>query len=203
MSFAFAWLDPLLARTPRARWYRGTDVGSIVARERKTIAAAIAVALATSGCAEPATRVVFTNAYPAAPVTTAPVIVYRGSWQAVALSDPLTPGASSDPQDTVAASPNTAYALLAPGWNPASGSTPEALVAVRSRAGFAVHLGTTVDIPVSDADFDGDCAAGSHLPREEADFITQRVFADDFAGRRYDPATCTTSPPFGDGGAAP
>jgi hypothetical protein len=143
--------------------------------------------------------VVFTNAYPA--TTSGAVIVYRGFWQAVALSDPLMPGASSGPQDT--ASPNTAYVLLAPGWNPASGSTPEVLEAVRSRAGFAVHLGTTVDIPVSDAEFDGSCTAGSHLSRAEADFITQRVFADDFAGRRYDPATCMTSPPLAGGGAAP
>jgi len=48
-------------------------------------------------------------------------------------------------------------------------------------------------IPVDDATFSGNCAAGSVLTQTQADFITRRVFATDFAGRHYDAATCTTT----------
>lgn len=58
----------------------------------------------------------------------------------------------------------------------------------------------TLHIPVSDASFAGNCAAGGVLTQSQADFITQIVFPDVFGGFTYDAATCTTTP-LGDAGA--
>jgi hypothetical protein len=63
-----------------------------------------------------------------------------------------------------------------------------------------VSLGDTLHIPVDDATFTGNCAAGSFLTQAQADFITREVFPGDFASRSYDAATCTTTP-IGDAGA--
>jgi hypothetical protein len=94
---------------------------------------------------------------------------------------------------------NTAYVLLAPGWaSQSSADTPTAFIVLMSRNGFTVHLGDTLHIPVGDTTFAGNCAAGSVLSADQADFITQRVFAHDFATLRYDAATCTTTS-LGDG----
>jgi len=115
---------------------------------------------------------------------------------------PLAPGAASDPQTAVPASAdNRAYVVLAPGWDPASGTPPARFVVMQSRAGYEVGLGDTLHIAVDDANFDGNCAAGSHLSQADADFLTQIVFPRDFAGAQYDAATCTTTPPTGDAGA--
>ena len=141
------------------------------------------------GCDSPSTNVVLDNAY--APSTAN--VVYRAFWQAVPFTTPLAPGASSDPQSTVAASPNVAYALLAPGWDPSSGAAPASFVVLESRLGFEVHLNETLHIPVDDSRFAGNCAAGSALSQAEADFVTQRVFADSFAGLVYDAPTCATT----------
>jgi hypothetical protein len=146
---------------------------------------------AALGCDAPDTRVVLDNAYP--PSATPASVVYRAFWQAVPFSTPVPPGASSDPQSTVAASANTAYVLVAPGWSPASAPTPTSFLVLESRAGFAVHLDETLHIRVDDTTFAGNCAAGSVLDQAQADFITQRVFASELAGLRYDAATCTTS----------
>jgi hypothetical protein len=105
----------------------------------------------------------------------------------------VAPGASSDPQSSVAASANSAYVALAPGYDPHSSAMPTALVVLRSHDGFALQLNQTLHIPVDDAHFDGNCAAGSTLPQAEADFITSQVFAADFAGLVYDSATCTST----------
>jgi hypothetical protein len=153
------------------------------------------------GC-EPAsntsTFVVLQNAYPAS----SGLVIYDAFWQAVSFEDaaPLPPGASSVPESTVPCSANTAYVVLAPGWDPAKSATPTTFVVLQSEQGYAVDVNDTVDIPVSDASFAGNCAAGSFLTQSQADFITQFVFSGDFAGLRYDAATCTTTA-IGDAGA--
>jgi hypothetical protein len=96
----------------------------------------------------------------------------------------------------VAASDNTAYVVLAPGWDAAAdggAAVPASLVVLESRGGFAVHLDETLHIPVDDTTFAGDCAAGSTLAQAEADVVTALVFPDVFAGLAYDAATCTTT----------
>lgn len=150
---------------------------------------ALFIAPVATGCDSPNTNVVLDNAYP--PSATDALLVYRGFWQAVPFETPLLPGTSSEPQSTVPASANTAYVLLAPGWDPAASSPPRAFVVLQSRDGFGVHLDDTLHIPVDDATFMGNCAVGSFLSQSQADFITQRVFAADFAGLRYEAATCT------------
>ncbi|HZU85451.1 MAG TPA: hypothetical protein VE987_21115 [Polyangiaceae bacterium] len=156
------------------------------------VACAVGGVVVTAGCDTPNTLVVLDNRYPAA--AAAPLVVYRAAWQAVSFTDPVPPGMSSEPQSTVAASDNTAYVLLAPGWAPASSTTPASLVVLQSRGGFAVHLDQTLHIPVDDANFAGNCASGSLLSQAQADFVTGLVFPTDFAGLRYDAATCTTTP---------
>jgi hypothetical protein len=149
------------------------------------------VAFSATGCDSPNTNVVLDNRYP--PSTTDALVVYHAFWQAVSFTTPIRPGASSDPQNTVAASANTAYVLLAPGWDPTQSTSPPSLIVLSSQTGFDVHVNQTLRIPVDDSTFVGNCAAGRFLPQDQADFITQRVFASDFAGRSYDAATCTTS----------
>jgi hypothetical protein len=112
----------------------------------------------------------------------------------VPFPNPIPPGASSGPQNTAAASDNTAYVVLAPGWDATSPMPPTSFVVMQSTSGFAVHLNDTLHIPVDDAHFTGNCATGSHLTQQQADFITQFVFAGTFASFRYDAATCTTTP---------
>lgn len=157
-------------------------------------------ALATRGCAgfpeaAPKTSVVLENHYASA------VVVYDGFWLNVSFQGKrVAPGASSDPADALPASAdNTAYVVLAPGWDPESTTSPTNLVVLQSRRGFALALGETLHIPVDDVGFEGNCAAGSRLTQEQADFLTQIVFASDFSGLSYDAATCTTTP-MGDAG---
>ena len=155
-------------------------------------------ALLGSGCGDaPVNQVVFANDYAPSP---AAAIVYRASWQTAVLGAPLAPGASSAPIDTIASSDNPVYVVLAPGWDPASPSSPASLVVLQSRAGYALHLDNTLRIPIDDATFAGNCAAGSVLTQAQADFVTGLVFPEDFASRRYDAAHCTTTP-IGDAGA--
>jgi hypothetical protein len=142
------------------------------------------------------TFVVVDDAYPAQ----SGYVVYRAFWQAVSFTAPIPPGSSSDPQSTVPASANTAYVLVAPGWDPASGTSPTTFFVLQSRQGYGAHVNDTAHIPVSDASFAGDCAAGSPLTQAQADFVTQYVFPDVFGGFAYDAATCTTTA-LGDGAA--
>ena len=147
------------------------------------------------GCDAPSTSVVLDNRYPPSPSNA--LVVFRAVWQAVSFTTPIPPGASSDPQSTVAASANTAYVLLAPGWDASAdgGAAPASFVVLQSLQGFDVHLDQTLHIPVDDERFAGNCAAASVLSQADADFITGRVFAGVFAGLRYDAATCTTTAP--------
>jgi hypothetical protein len=161
----------------------------------------LSTALLATGCANvdtPYTYAVVDNDYSAD--AAAPLVVYQAYWQAVAFTTPIPPGSSSAPQSTVPASDNTAWVVLAPGWNPSSPSPPRSYVILQSRSGFAVDLNDTVHIPVDDANFAGNCATGSALTQSQADFITQLVFPSLFRGLQYDAATCTTTPVV-DGGA--
>jgi hypothetical protein len=156
---------------------------------------ALPVTLPTTGCDyvdTPYTYVVVDNDYPTH--ATSPLVVYRAYWQAVEFKTPIPPGSSSAQEPTVPASENTAWAVLAPGWDPASSSPPTSFVVLQSRTGFAVNLDNTLHIPVDDTDFEGNCATGSVLTQAQADFITELVFPTIFQGQRYDAATCTTKP---------
>lgn len=157
-----------------------------------------------TGCESPNTFVVLENQYPES--TTDPNVVYQAFWQAIAftpdgglLGAGLPPGASSDAGSTIVASANVAYVVLAPGWQVASSAPPTSLVVLQSRSGFAVSPGQTLNIAVDDATFEGNCAAGSVLSQEQADFLTGIVFASLFMTVSYDAATCSSSPKSGAG----
>ena len=106
---------------------------------------------------------------------------------------PIAPDSSSDPADTIAASDNTAYVVLAPGWDPQSPAAPTSFILLQSEHGFSVHVNQTLHIPIDDLLFSGNCAAGRPLDQGQADFLTQRVFASVFDGLHYDAATCGTT----------
>jgi hypothetical protein len=150
-----------------------------------------------AACDIPETFVVLDNNYPTD--AAALLVAYQASWQAVSFPAPVPPGGSSEPQSTVAASPNTAYVLLAPGWDPTSPAPPASIIVLQSRDGFGVHLGDTMHIPLSDSTFVGNCAAGSVLTQAQADFITEFVFPRAFGSLSYDAATCTVTS-IGDAG---
>ena len=169
--------------TACAPWARGATVA--------VLSLSPFVPLAIACDQEPDTSVIVDNAYP--PSTTAAMVVYHAYWQAVSFQTPIPPGSSSVPQSTVPASDNTAYVVVAPGWDPASSTPPTSLVVLQSRSGFDVHLGGTLHVPVDDTTFAGNCASGSFLSQAQADFITELVFPADFAPLRYDAASCTTT----------
>jgi hypothetical protein len=173
-----------MIRLHRPRSVRDRHLGSLV------------FALQAIGCAgfpdkAPTTSVVLDNDY--APSASAARVVYQALWLNVSFPAPVAPGTSSDPQSAIPTSQNTAYVLLAPGWDPTSSTPPTAFVVMQSRDGFGVALGDTLHIPVDDSSFEGNCSAGSHLSQAQADFLTQIVFASDFAGLRYEASTCTTT----------
>ncbi|HEV3189113.1 MAG TPA: hypothetical protein VGY54_01380 [Polyangiaceae bacterium] len=162
-------------------------------------AAACALCFVTlvAGCdAHPQTTVVVDNKYAPSPTS---LVIYRAYWQAVSFLDPIPPGASSDAQSTVPASANTAYVVLAPGWDPDASTPPTSLVVMQSRNGFEVHLNDTLHIPVDDTTFAGNCPSGSFLSQAQADFITQLIFPDD-ASLGYNAMSCTTTPSADDAG---
>lgn len=163
------------------------------------------LATVTFGCASfpdsaPKTNVVLENRYALTPSNV--LVVYDAYWLNVSFQgSAIPPGASSTPQSAIPASAdNTAYVVLAPGWDPTSTTPPTTFIVVQSRTGFAVALGDTVHIPIDDVSFEGNCTAGSHLAQDRADFLTQIVFVVDFAGLHYDASTCTTTQ-IGDAGA--
>jgi hypothetical protein len=150
---------------------------------------AFGCALLACGWDTPHTDVIIANGYPPSSAN----VIYQAFWLNDSLTTPITPGSSSEPQASVFASPTTAYVLLAPGWGPGSTTSPESFVVLASQSGFELHSDTTLTITVDDATFAGNCAVGSVLTQAEADFVTQRVFAQTFAGLQYDAATCTTT----------
>jgi len=161
------------------------------------LAALAAAALALAACdTETASSSVIDNDYPAAPADGSDpgkqTVVYRAWWFATYYPTPVPGGASSDVLRAVPAS-DFAYAVLAPGWDPASPSPPTRFVIVKSKAALAVELGDLLHIAVSDATFAGHCAAGQPLTQDEADFVTERIFPGVFTGKTYDAKTCTTT----------
>jgi len=158
----------------------------------------LSLLLGAAACETPdATSAVVDNAYPEA----TRVVVYKAWWAATLFKEPVVPGASSDIERSVPES-DVVYALLTPGWDPASGSPPTRLVAVRSKDKLVASRGDTLHIVVSDATFRGSCDAREPLSQEDADFITQRIFPGDFANAVYDARSCTTTPtPDADAGS--
>ncbi len=172
----------------------------LLARLAATIALAGVIACAGFPDSAPVTQVVLENHYEASAANA--LTIFDAYWLNVSFSGrPIAAGAASDPLGAIPASAdNRAYVVLAPGWDPTSTTPPSQLVVLQSRAGYEVALGDTVHIAVDDTAFEGNCAAGSPLTRDAADFLTQIVFASDFAGLHYDAATCTTTS-TGDAGA--
>lgn len=159
------------------------------------LASLSAAALSLVACdTENASSSVIDNAYPAAPDgdPAKQTVVYRAWWFATYYPAPVAAGASSEVQRAVPAS-DVAYAVLAPGWDPASTTAPAQLVIVKSRTPLAVARGELLHIAVSDATFTGSCAALEPLSQEEADFATQSLFPGVFAGKAYDARSCTTT----------
>jgi hypothetical protein len=168
-------------------------------RTRVALAAAIACAAACSS--ENPTQVVVDDDYPPVPDGGDPsseVTVYKVWWVTTLMPDAVAPGGEGQVQRTVPGA-GVAYAVLAPGWDPRSGSAPTRFLAAKSTASLAASQGHTLHIHVSDSTFDGNCAAGEPLSQDDADFVTQRIFPAEFAGQRYDAATCSVSA-GGDGG---
>ena len=169
------------------------------------ISTTCAALLCWMGCeGETPTSAVVQNSFQVVPDAGNPpsgVTIYRTWYFTTAFVDPVAPGSSSDTQRTVPAT-DYVYAVLAPGWDPTSAPAPTTLIPVRSKAKLSVARGDTLMIDVSDATFDGNCARGSRLSQDDADFITQRIFPGQFASVTYDAKTCTATPVPADGGDA-
>ncbi len=147
------------------------------------------------GCeTEDPTTIVVDNDHPAIDGGgDAEITVFEAWWGTSLLPDPVAPGAEGAVQRAVLGT-DFAYALLAPGWTPASGAPPSRLIPVKSSSRLTVARGDRLHVHVSDATFAGNCAAGAPLSQEDADFITQRIFPGAFAGFVYDASTCVATP---------
>jgi hypothetical protein len=159
------------------------------------LVALLAVA-ALAGCetADPTTAVVENGYSPAVDADpSAGVTVYKAWWSVALFADPVAVGQTSAPVRVVPGT-DLAYALLAPGWNPASRSKPTVLIPVQTAQKMSVDRGDTLHILFADGTAIGNCAFGSPLSTEDAAFIVERIFPGDFAGVAYDPATCSATP---------
>lgn len=148
----------------------------------------------TSACeTSDETRAVFDNEYPARESRSPDrVVLYKGWWSVAQLAAPVLPGAESDAVRVVNGS-DYAYALLAIGWDPASGRSPTRVIPIRTNTPLSVARGETLFIDISDATTLGNCLTGQPLSQDDADFITQRIFPGPFTGLHYDAASCTTT----------
>jgi hypothetical protein len=146
--------------------------------------------LAACNTSDPTSALLLNEYPPNATSSTASTTVYKGWWSVALFPDPVLAGQTSDPERAV---PGTdyGYALLAPGWDPSSGTPPTGLIPVRSTEKLSVVRGNTLNFLVSDSRTLGNCAGGQALSQEEADFITQRIFPGEFANLNYDATTCT------------
>jgi hypothetical protein len=164
-----------------------------------------AVSLAITACDTPDfTKAVVDNAYPELADGGDPstqVVVYKAWFVTTLFTEPVLPAQSSDELRSVPAT-DTAYALLAPGWDPEGTAPPTTLIAVQSKSKLSVGRGDLLHLAVSDATFTGSCAAKQPLSQADADFITQRIFPGAFADKTYDAATCTSTPIPGNDAAA-
>ena len=150
-----------------------------------------------------ATQAIVDNAYPAPAADADPAtqtVVYRAWWVATYFPTPVGAGTSSEQERSVPVT-GTAYAVLAPGWDPASETPPTKLVVVQSKAPLSIDRGDTLHITVSDATFTGNCAANQPLSQADADFITQSIFPGEFTNATYDAATCTMTVTDADAGS--
>jgi hypothetical protein len=155
-------------------------------------------AAALGGCDDAPTTAVVENGFgvPAASnvggANLPPTSVVEVWWLTTLFPSAVGPGATSEIERAV---PGTdfAYALLAPGWSPGDGGRPARLVAVKSAAELSVAAHGRLRIVVSNDAFTGDCDHGPPLDADDARLITERIFPGAFAGKVYDPATCTTS----------
>lgn len=154
------------------------------------------------GCDTPdATYAVLDDGYPMAADggdASQSTAVYEGWWLVATFPGPVAGGAESETERVVPGE-DYAYFVLAPGWDPASGTPPPVLLPAMTKDEVSVSRGGTLHIEVDDAHVVGSCAAGQPLTQEQADFITQSIFPGAFAGVAYDAATCTATP-AGDGG---
>lgn len=167
-------------------------------------AAGVICSLLNAGCntSEPTTAVL-SNQYPsvseASSADSKPV--YKGWWSVALFPDAVPPGQVSDPVRIVQGN-DYGYALLAPGWEPSTGTPPTTLIPVRSIQTLSVGRGELLTFTVSEEATIGDCDSGKPLSQDEADFVTQRIFPGEFADLVYDAASCTTSPAaMGEAGA--
>jgi hypothetical protein len=138
---------------------------------------------------ETAASVLVRNDYPETSDAAERVTVYKAWYSPTLFRDPIAPGASSDAERAVPTT-DEAYALLAVGWDPESAGAPVVLMPAKSKTRLSIERGATLTIGVSDATFDGNCAAGRPLSQEDADFIITRVFPGDFATATYDAKSC-------------
>ena len=166
----------------------------------------LALGVALSACdTEDPTTAVIDNDYPAVdPDGGDPAmqtVVYKVWWSSSIFPDPVPGGTESDTSRVVTGA-DYAYALLAPGWDPASTDPPAILLPVKTRDPLFVTRGGTLHIHVSGATVVGDCAtaASGPLTQDDADFITERLFPGDFAAGTYDAKTCSLTPRTADGG---
>jgi hypothetical protein len=159
--------------------------------------ACAAASLTSTACDTPnPTNAVVDNAYPELADGGDPstqVVVYKAWFVTTLFTEPVLPAQSSDERRSVPAT-DSAYALLAPGWDPEGTAPPTALIAVQSKGKLSVRRGDVLHLAVSDATFTGNCAAKQPLSQADADFITQRIFPGDFANVTYDATTCTSAP---------
>ncbi len=164
---------------------------------------ALCVSLALGCNTSDPTSAVLSNDYPNASDSSPAdsVVVYKGWWAVAQFPDPVAPGQVSDPVRVVQGA-DYGYALLAPGWDPASWTAPERLIPIRSAQKLSVARGDTLNFAISDATTLGNCAGGKPLDQQDSDFITQRIFPQEFAGLDYDASQCTVVPTAeGAGGA--
>ncbi len=158
--------------------------------------ALLAALLSLAACGtETPTQAVAVNGYarPASRAGTSDEITVYRVWYATTLFRvPVAPGSTSDPIRTVPGRA-TAYAVLAPGWDPSSSKEPTTFVPVKSKRSLSVARGDTLELIVSDRTFTGRCGGSEPLDASDAEFITQRIFPGEFEGVTYDPATCTST----------
>lgn len=133
---------------------------------------------------------VLENDYPS---SATPLVVYQAAFESTSFGAPVSPGSSSAAASALPTSGAPVYVLLAPGWDPAASAAPTSFVVMESSGPYALDVGSTVRIPVSDATFRGNCGAASALSQGEADIVINAYFSSEFTGLRYDAATCTTT----------
>jgi hypothetical protein len=126
--------------------------------------------------------------------------IFKAWWSVALFPDPVAAGQTSEPERVVPGT-DVAYALLAPGWDPAAKDKPPTLVPIRTKAKLTVDRAGTLRVMISDATTVGNCAAGNPLSADDAAFIVDRIFPGEFAGMTYDPSTCTGRPVREDAGS--